>query len=198
MSDRVPRLMSLAGIVGPAGFIGAWATSAALTAGYSSVHEAISELARVDAPARAVMTSGFVCFGVAVPIYAVALRRNLRGPAWVGAAVSGVATLGIALFPLGVSTRTDGVHNALAAVAYLSLVAAPMLALRPLIETGHCRVAALSAGVAGVAAGCLAATLLGPAHGLFQRSGLTLVDLWLMAGALIAFRRDQAHRPANS
>jgi hypothetical protein len=73
-----------------------------------------------------------------------------------------------------------------------------MLALRPLIETGHCRVAALSAGVAGVAAGCLAATLLGPAHGLFQRSGLTLVDLWLMAGALIAFRRDQAHRPANS
>jgi len=190
--------LPLAGIVGPAGFIGAWATSGARTAGYSSLHDAISELARVGAPSRAVMTGGFVCFGVAVPIYAVALRRNLRGPAWIGAAVSGVATLGIALFPLGVSTRIEGVHNGLAALGYLSLVATPMLAVRPLIEAGHCRAAALSAAVSGVAAVCLAATLLGPAHGLFQRSGLTLVDLWLMAGALTALRRDQAHRSANS
>jgi len=198
MSDRALRLLPLAGIVGPAGFIGAWATSGALTAGYSSVQEAISELARVGAPARAVMTGGFVCFGVAVPTYAVVLRRTLGGPAWVTAAISGVATLGIALFPLGRSSTTDGVHNALAALGYLSLVATPALTVRPLVEAGHCRAAALSVATAGVAAGCLATTLVGPAHGLFQRSGLTTVDLWLMAGALAVARRDQAHRSASS
>jgi hypothetical protein len=31
---------------------------------------------------------------------------------------------------------------------------------------------------------CLAATVFGPAHGLFQRAGLTLGDLWLAATAV--------------
>jgi len=185
----------VAGIVGPAGFVGAWVAAGALTGGYSPVSDAISELARVGAPARAVMTGGFVCFGVAVPAYALVLRRNLRGRAWVTAAISGAATFGIALFPLGVSSATDGVHNGLAALGYLSLAATPLLAVRPLVEDGHRGAGLLSGAVAGLAAGCLGATLFGPAHGLLQRAGLTLVDVWLMAGAFGAIGRA---RPASA
>jgi hypothetical protein len=44
-----------------------------LTKGYSPVQESISRLAAVGAPKRRLMTAGFVCFGVAVPAYGVAL-----------------------------------------------------------------------------------------------------------------------------
>ncbi|MGI8777859.1 MAG: DUF998 domain-containing protein [Acidimicrobiales bacterium] len=179
----------MAGIVGPVGFVGAWATAGALTVGYSSVNDAISELAGVGAPTRALMTGGFVCFGVAVPTYALVLRRDLRGRAWLAAAISGAATVGIAMVPLGASPTTDGVHNGLAALGYLSLVATPLLAVRPLIDAGRRRFAVLSGAVAASAAGCLGATLAGPAHGLFQRLGLTLLDVWLVAGAFGAIRR---------
>ena len=42
--------------------------------------------------------------------------------------------------------------------------------------------------VAGV---CLVATTLGPAHGAFQRLGLTAGDLWLVAGAVVLVRRGR-------
>lgn len=196
----------LAGILGPAAFIAAWTVAGALTAGYSSVDEAISRLAAVGAPNRPLMTAGFVGFGLGIGVYALALRRHLRGPAWAALAGSGAATLGVALFPLGKSSAVDVVHNLAAGLGYLSLAAVPLLAARPLCETGHGRAALVSVAAAGLAGACLAATLLGPLHGLLQRAGLTVLDAWLMASALALARSNrrsptapsQAQRPARS
>ncbi len=183
-SERGARLVPVAGIVGPAAFIVAWMVAGALTTGYSWIDDAISRLAAVGAPARVLMTAGFVCFGVGVPVYAIVLRRHLAGPAWIAAVTSGAATLGVALFPLGTSSTIDGAHNAMAAAGYLALVAIPLLAVRPLVVARQRAVAVGSLVVAALAGACLAASLVGPAHGLYQRAGLTVVDLWLMAGAL--------------
>jgi len=130
------------------------------------------------------MTAGFVCFGVAVPVYSLALRDALEGRAWLAAMVSGLATVGVAAFPLDVSKATDLVHGAFASVGYAALALTPLLAAGPLAARGHRRASAASRVVGVLSGACLAATILGSAHGLFQRAGLTLGDLWLAASAL--------------
>jgi hypothetical membrane protein len=183
--DRLRRLLAWGGVVGPAGFVAAWAGSGAVTQGYSPVRDAISRLAATGAPTRVPMTAGFVCFGLAVPAYASALRDRVPGRAWVAAATTGVATLGVAAFPLDRSATTDAIHGGFATVGYASLALTPVLAARSLEVSGHRKSAAASA-VAGMLCGAaLAATVLGPAHGLFQRAGLTIGDLWLAVSALV-------------
>ena len=60
----------------------------------------ISLLAASDASTRGLMSAGFVCFGIAVPVFAFQLRQTLTGPTWMAVLVSGLATLGVAAFPL--------------------------------------------------------------------------------------------------
>ena len=174
----------MGGVVGPAGFVAAWVGAGVATRGYSPVHDAISELASVHAPTRTAMTAGLVCFGAAVPAYAAALRVSVPGRAWIAAATTGVATLGVAAFPLHHSPAIDTVHGACAAVGYASLALTPLLAARSL--AGRWATASTAVGV--LAGACLAATVLGPAHGFFQRAGLTIGDVWLAASAVALLR----------
>ena len=130
------------------------------------------------------MTAGFVCFGVGVPLFAIALRQLVPGPAWIAAIVSGLATLGVAAFPLHVSTAVDRVHGTFASVGYVALALVPFFAARALSLRGQRLAATASRGVAAVAAVCLALTPVASANGLFQRAGLTVVDLWLVVAAV--------------
>ena len=156
----------------------------ARTKGYSPVHDAISQLAAADAPTRWLMTSGFVCFGVCVPIFSLVLRRALPGPAWLAAAVSGFATLGVAARPLHVSPTVSAIHGAFASVGYIALASVPFLAARTLSRQGRGTAAIASRIVSMVSVACLAATPVAEANGLFQRLGLTIVDAWLVASAI--------------
>ncbi|MGH9095047.1 MAG: hypothetical protein ACRDXE_07795, partial [Acidimicrobiales bacterium] len=53
---------------------------------------------------------------------------------------------------------------------------------------GDRRPARRSAVAGTVCAAVLAASLLGPVHGLLQRAGLTVGDAWIVAGALGSLR----------
>ena len=185
---RHGRPLAWAGVAGPVAFVGAWATAGAVTDGYSAVDDAISRLASVHAPNRWLMTAGFVCFGVALPVYGVALREALGGKAWVAATVTGCATLGAAAFSLDRSSTGDTAHGVLATAGYVSLALTPLLAARSLSDRGHRHAAAASRVVSAMSAVCLVATAAGPAHGLFQRLGLTVVDAWLAASAIAILR----------
>ena len=176
------------GVVGPAGFVAAWATAGALTKGYSPVQEAISHLAAVRAPTRRLMRAGLVCFGVAVPAYSVALRDSLGGREWLAATVAGFATLGAGAFPLDASPTGDRVHRGCAVVASASLALTPILAAQTLSARGHVRTALTSRCVGVLAGACLVASALVPAEGLLQRIGLTLADGWLAASAIAIVR----------
>jgi uncharacterized protein DUF998 len=186
------RRAAAGGLIGPGGFIGAWVVGGAVKRGYSPVNDAISRLAAIGASTRPLMTGGFVCFGLAVPAYGLALRDALPGRAWMTAVATGLATLGVAAFPLGVSSTGDVVHGCWATAGYVTLAATPLLAARPLAAAGR-RGPAGASVAAGVASGlCLAVTVLGPAHGFWQRAGLTIGDAWLATSAVVMLSRARS------
>jgi len=180
-ADR--RWLALGGIAGPVGFVGAWALAGARRPGYSPVHEAISQLAAVGTPTRALMTAGFVAFGAGVPLYGWTLRP-IGGWAWVSATAAGGCTLAVAALPLGWST-TDVPHAVAAVAGYVSLAATPLLAARPLAARGRPGWARLSTATGALSTAALAISTFGPAHGLWQRLGLTIADAWIVATATL-------------
>jgi hypothetical membrane protein len=174
------RRAAVGGLVGPIAFVGAWVGCGLAAGHYSPVDDAISQLARLGASTRVAMTAGFVVYGVALPVYAWSLRAALAGRAWIAVGITGLATLGVAAFPLGFS---DPVHDAFAGVGYVSLAAAPLLAAPAFRAVGFRRAAIASVVLGLSCAACLLlSTTTGPT-GLFQRTGLTIGDVWLVAGA---------------
>lgn len=188
MSTKV-RGAALGGALGPLAFIGAWSILGATRDGYSPINDAISRLAELGSDTRPAMTLGFVTFGVAVPVYAVALRAALPGRAWATAAATGIATLGVAAFPLGGSTAVERAHGVCAGIGYATLAATPLLASRRFAAAGRTAATrwALASGITSAA--CLVATTAGPAHGFWQRFGLAAGDAWLIGSALTILRK---------
>ncbi|MFN7148536.1 MAG: DUF998 domain-containing protein [Microthrixaceae bacterium] len=191
-SMPLDRMLAACGIVGVVGFVAAWAIGGRLVDGYSGIDDAISQLAAVDSSARALMSAGFVAFGIGVPLFAQALRTALGGPAWIAATVTGLATLGVAVTPLG---RFDAAHYVFAAGGYASLAATPLLAAVTLRRRGATRRANLSIACGAVSAALLAASTLDPVHGLTQRLGLGVTDAWIVATAVVIIR--QTRRPTG-
>ena len=186
--DTAHRRAAIGGIVGPVAFVGAWLTLGATTDQYSPVDDAISRLAAVHASTRPAMTAAFVVFGLGMAAYAWALRPALTGASWIAALVSGIATLGVAAFPLDHSDAVDRLHGVCAGTGYVALAGAALLAVAPLTVAGRigwARCAAITGTIAGIA---LALTLLGPHEGFFQRLGLTAGDVWIVASAIAVLR----------
>jgi hypothetical membrane protein len=180
------------GVVGPGGFVLAWLAAGAATKGYSPVEDAISRLAADGAPTRWLMSTGFVGFGIGLPVYAIALRRALPGRAWLTAALSGVTTLGVAAFPLDRSAAGDRAHALAAGAGYVALALTPLLASSALRRVGYRRSAVASIATAAASAVCLAGSTIGPTSGLLQRTGLTLVDAWIVVTAVGIVRERTA------
>lgn len=188
MSAKADRLSALGGVIGPAGFAGAWLIGSLTTDGYSMVNDAISRLAAVGADTRVLMSMGFVTFTVGVLAFAKALRSAVPGAAWISATATAIATLGVAVFPLDHSSTVDAVHGVAATTGYITLAATSLLAAPQLRELGRPRAAAVSR-VAGLStAFCLGATIFGPTHGLFQRLGVSIGDLWIIVASFELLR----------
>ena len=183
-------------MVGPAAFIGAWAIAGSASANYSAVNDAISDLAAVHAPMQALMTAGFAVYGLGLIAFGIALCEVLEGRAWIAAVATGACTLGVAATPLG-GWSGDAVHATFAGFGYAALVALPLLTVAPLARRGRAGWARVSALIAMIAATCLLASTLGPAHGLFQRLGLTIGDAWIVvaASALLATVQSSGRFP---
>jgi hypothetical membrane protein len=174
-------------VIGPVAFVGAWSLAGLSARHYSATQDAISRLAQTGAPTRIAMTAGFVAFGVGVPVYSLALRTALGGPAWMAAFATGAATLGVAAAPLG-SPTSDTVHAWFASAGYVTLAATPLLASIRFARSGR-RAWARASVLSGITSGaCLLASAAGPAHGLFQRFGLGAVDVWIVATAIEMMR----------
>lgn len=190
----LPRTVAAAcGIVAPLAFVGAWLVGGLRTEGYDPLADAISQLAREGAPTRALMTSGFVVFGLLLPVWAFRLGRELDSRAVRNAAVvAGVATLGVALLPL---TREGGQpqdvgHAVAAGIGYVAMALTPLLATGPLRRLGYERAAATSVVVGVLSALALVGTaLVVDRSGGLQRLGLGVVDLWHVAAAVWVLRR---------
>lgn len=185
------------GLLGPAVFIADWAVLGAAKRGYSPVRDAISRLAETGASTRVPMTGGFIVYGAGLTCYGLALRRRHLGAPGTCAIATGLATLGVAAFPLG--TPTSGtIHAVFAGLGYATLAAVPIAASRPLMAAGHPPLARVSM-VTGFTTGALllASAIISPAHGLAQRTGLTLGDTWVMVSAVAILARSLDRRRAE-
>jgi hypothetical membrane protein len=184
------RLLALGGIIGPTTFVGTWAIAGATTPGYSPVDDAISRLAAVHAPTQIAMTIAFVVFGIGLIAFGLALRAAQPGPAWIAAIATGTSTIAVAATPLD-ALASDALHGAFAAFGYVTLVLVPLLSARPLARVGRLGWARCASVVGAVSAVCLLATAVGPAHGFWQRAGLAVADLWVVARSVdLCFRSD--------
>jgi hypothetical membrane protein len=183
VSRRTVRALASGGVVGPVVFVITWLAAGLATKGYSPVGDAISDLARLHAPTQVAMTFGFIGFGAGVIGFGFALRAAGAGAAWISAVATACFTLAVAATPLGGPTR-DVVHGTFASLGYVTLAGAPFLAARRLALRGRTGWARFSLVTAGLVAACLAASALGPAHGLAQRAGLTTGDVWIVVIAL--------------
>lgn len=182
----------MGGIAGPVAFIVSWLVLGSRLSGYSPVQDTISRLAASGAPTRPAMTAGIVAFSAGAGLFALRLRGSLGSPAWRTLLAGGLATLGVAAFPLG-TPANDAAHAACVALAYPALAATPALAARSLRQRGRLNWARASWAAAVGSGLFLASSVLGPFNGLFQRVGLGLVDMWIMAMAA-----DDLRRPAEA
>lgn len=178
------RTPALTGILAPACFVGGWLVAGARARDYDPLHDAISQLARVGAPTRPVMTAGFVGFGLLALPWARTLSRSLGDQRLLGSVgLAGVATLATAALPLG-GPLGDGAHAVAAGLGYVGMASSPVIGARSL--TGKAKAASYAVGV--VSAASLVGSLAGAYDGGFQRLGLTVVDVWFVAMAVRARR----------
>ena len=173
------------------------ALGGATTTGYSYINNAISDLAAADASARTLMTTGFVLDGIGLIAFGVALREVLDSRAWIAAVVTGASTLGVAATPLG-GWSGDTAHAVFAGLGYATISALPLLAAAPLARQGRTGWARLSVFTGAISAVALVASTLGPAHGFWQRLGLTVGDAWIVAIALSLIAGGQFLTPTAS
>ena len=182
------RLGALAGVAAPVSFVGGWLLAGARADRYSPLRDAISQLARVGAPTRPLMTSAFVAFGVLAPVWAVTAARVLDAPGLrASVTTAGLGTLAVAALPLGASFG-DTPHAVAAGVGYVAMAVSPLLGGRALGRAGRTAPALASYGVGAVSTACLAGSLTGTWDGGFQRLGLGVVDAWFVVLAARAFR----------
>src|SRR6478735_9866608 len=183
-------------VAGPAAFIGGWVVGGGRTPDYSPVDDAISRIAAIGAPNRELMTTAFVAYGASVIVGSTALRTSPLRRCWTLAAVNGAATIAVAALPLEHSASMDTWHGVAAGIGYASITALPIVSAGPLRQLGHHRAANLAIA-GGVTSGlCLVLTTVTDANGFFQRLGLTVGDVWLVATGIALFRAGRRDRAA--
>jgi Na+/proline symporter len=135
------------------------------------------------------MTAAFFVFGVAMLLFAPVLAERFHHSKLIRCAVTlaGVATLGVAAFPLnrsGVGLE-DVLHGTWAVSGYVGTALAPIAAAAILWKGGKRSGAVVSLVVGLISASALIATSTTSHPGLDQRIGLSVVDVWFVVCAVL-------------
>lgn len=196
------RGTAVAGGLGVAAYVAAWAVAGWWSEGYSPVTESISALYAVGAPpgpAR-LLVAVLVVTGLLLLPFAWALHVGLPGGGRAGpvvCAAGGVATVLLATAPcsagcpgLGASPA-DTLHVALGTAAYASLAGAPLLFALRLAghDPGLAAASAVLGGLGAVGLLLRALGVAGGATGLLQRIANTTADGWYVLAAVAVHRR---------
>lgn len=204
MVTRTDRALLVLTIVGVLAYVVTWAVLGAVREGYDPVHQAISELFDLGAPAwqRRTLAGVLLVTGVALLPVGPVLDRNLPGRGRLGpalAVLAGVGTAAVAFFPCTAgcpgfgTTTTDTMHVLLAVGGYVGLVTAPVAFAWRLRNTAWRDLALAGLVLGGIATlGFLARNLGVEVHGgLQQRIFNTLADAWYVVAAVVVLRRRQ-------
>lgn len=184
--------LAIAGIIGPVAFIACWVAGSIILKDYSPIQDPISRLAEPGVETRRLMTVGLVVFGIGMLVYAASLYRAFTGWSWTAAIIAGGATFGVIFFPLKNGESTP-LHAAFAALGYIALICIVAFAIPMFVHDHRTAWVVFSAIVVVVSAVNLGITGFGFMHGLFQRVGLTTLDVWIILSA-IQIQRGSFHQ----
>lgn len=210
------RVLALGAITGPALFTVVVLVLAALRPGYSHLQHFISELGVAGTPYAAVMNyAGFVPAGLMLAAFGVALAcalpsgRLLRLAAvlvttfGLGIAASGVMSCDLGC-PQGEGSQENVVHNTIAPVSFLCLIAAMAILGVKLRSFPAWRHLSLLSLLASAAALCLLVVLASTLEsrvltGLWQRLLLAVLFIWCAILGIEVLRHPDARvAPSNS
>ena len=220
MSEANARQAALAGIAGPALWVGAIVVAALLEAdrldgrpagpglrdGYSHVYSFVSELAAVGSDGRVVMVVGFIGFGVCTVVLAGAMRRLWPTATLLTAvvALSGVGLIGAGSFTCDAGCPTEGdlslaqeVHNITSVVTFPAWMACAAIAAWQLRDRLYGRLSLVLAVVevgSGLVLGTWRDREADDPVGLLQRVNLAAVCAWFVLTALEVRRRPAPGR----
>ena len=196
---RVPWWGRVSSIAAPLLLIGGWTLAAAIQpVPFDAVVRTISELAARDTPYRLLMTTALVGVGLSHLVTARALSpAATTGRLILG--LGGLATLGVATFPLPGGGRSSAAHTTVAAVAFVSLAVWPAFALtrrpepgQPVVPVLGPRVSAAATAVLLLVVGWFFAELLmaGERVGLAERVAAGAQAVWPLV-VVLSLRRSQ-------
>ena len=173
------RRAAAGGVIGPAAFAFAWWAVGRRRPGYSPVTEPISRLAAHRSSARPAMTAGFAGYAAGVGAMAAGVAGS---DPWTAAALAANSASMVAVAALPLDARYGDTPHVLAATgAYVSLAVTPVLAAL----AARRRPAPVHAAVAAGTGALLVLSQAVPSRrGLFQRMGLSLGHLWIVARAI--------------
>jgi hypothetical membrane protein len=205
------RLGAAAGVAGPVAFTLAWVAASLRQPGESFTAVQISGLAADNARDPWIMITGFVLLGCSAVVFGAALRRALGGRRRAGLGPAAIQAAGVLTVAVGLLRRdhvllTGGpeswhnhAHDVVSAVAYVLLIAAPLLLARRLRrDRDWHHLAGPLAAAAVTSAGLLVYFYSAPHSswdGLLQRIA---VSLPLAAIAVVGGRLALMSSPASS
>ena len=172
----------MAGVIAPLFFVGCWIVAGKIRDGYDPVTDAISRLAELGAPDRWLVTTGMYVFGIGCIVFAPMLKSRAAA----ALTVAGIASFGVATFPCtagcpGTGSFTDVAHGVAAGAHYVAFALAPWFHDRRALPWSAAASVALLIHAAGI----------GP-NGLLQRTGLTILDAWLVLVAISFLRGEKS------
>ena len=199
------RKLALGGIIGPVLFAVVVLVCGALRPEYSHLQRFISELGAAGTPYAALMNyAGFVPAGLMLALFGVALAFVLPGGRLIGAAATLVTAFGLGIAASGMISCDIGcpqhegslenfVHNAIAPVSFLCLIAATAMfgiRFRSLPAWRHLSLYSLLTSAGAL---CLLAVLGSSLDsrvltGLWQRLMLAVLFIWCAVVGLKVFR----------
>jgi hypothetical membrane protein len=125
----VARPAGVSAFLAPVLFLGGTAIAGLAWPAYHPVSQTISELAAGDAPTRVFMTIVFVLTALCHVVTGV-FTRGVGLPGRVALVLAGVATLGVAVFPLPSVAGTSVQHRVAAIIGFVLLAIWPVLGMR--------------------------------------------------------------------
>ena len=128
--QKIGRLAAIAAVIGPIQSIAGWTISGLLRGdNYDPIRQPISDLAALDS-STFWLQSSFFMLGATLWIIAAFSAKAFSWPGRIALLVSGIATIGLTVFPTPTQTTSSELHRFFAIVQFVLMTAFPLLAMR--------------------------------------------------------------------
>jgi hypothetical membrane protein len=126
----IGKAAAIAAVIGPIQSVSGWVISGLLRGdNYDPIRQPISDLAALDSSTFWLQSSFFI-LGASLWIIASLSAMAFSMPGRIALLISGIATIGLTVFPTPTQTTSSELHRFFAIVQFVLMTAFPLLAMR--------------------------------------------------------------------